>query len=132
MFPFFIGNVDLHSSGIFSVQLDPRNNNLVLTKGFDGGICIVDSRKAIPIQTFRTPDVTSLHSPCRCVLSPDSRYVASGSGSMLYIWNAVSGSQVEALKAHDTPIVAIDWSLSGKGMHPITTLDRKGTMVYWS
>jgi len=116
--------------GFTSVAFSP-DARLILTGGVDNTAELWDTASGQKIRTFKGPqppagshdeatrsseiEVTSV------AFSPDGRSVLTGSGGVLNnsdftarLWDAATGQQIRAFKAHTAPILAVAFSADGR------------------
>lgn len=72
---------------------------------------------AAPLRTFVTPSpaVSAASFYVRCAVSPDSRYLASGSADgSVYLWDTEgSGTDAVRIRGHEKEVSGLDWSDRG-------------------
>ncbi|GAA5860476.1 hypothetical protein JCM5353_005538 [Sporobolomyces roseus] len=105
--------------GIASMQLAPDGRKLYALST-DSQIYAFDPLNLThpaPLATFTPPNAscTAASFYVRCVVSPDSRYLACGSGEgSVYLWDTEgNGNDAVRVKGHEKEVSGIDWTHNG-------------------
>jgi WD40 repeat protein len=105
------------SSGYFSemvgLAISPDSQS-VLLGGYDGTISLRDLESGAAIMTLEHLGVEEEPDWLTCVAySPDGRWILSGGGLTIRLWDAATGTQVSLFEGHSGPVESLCFSADG-------------------
>ena len=119
---------DIHSGQVTSLDVS-FDSHEILSCSRDNTIKLLDMRTFETLTTFSSESFRTSSNQVRACLSPDGRFVSSGSadGTVL-VWNKQSGKVELKNRTHSSPIVFAGWSASGK---TFVSADRESNICRW-
>ena len=115
-----------HQSFILSVAWSPDGSQLAsaaLDSNINSQVKIWDAATGLVVRTLRSP--AGFFS---VAWSPDGSNLATGSGSVVQIWDAVTGKLKKSLLGHKDRVTSVSWSADGRNL---ATASFDGTVRVW-